>query len=112
MPMNPDNLHFLTQPNFVSLEGYIVARIFVEGLRRSGASPTRESIIDAIESLSRLDIGLGVPVSFSSTDHQASHAVWTTMYREGRFLPSEWQELKEALGPRLLTDTKPQLIPQ
>jgi ABC-type branched-subunit amino acid transport system substrate-binding protein len=81
-------------PDFVSLEGYIVARLLVEGLRRSGASPTRESIIDAIEGLSDIDLGLGAPLRFSRADHQASHEVWPTVIRNGRFVEMEWSDLK------------------
>ena len=76
-----------TQLGFVSLEGYIVARIFVEGLRRAGPAVDRESIIDALLSIHDLDIGLGIPVSFSGETYQASQTVWPTIIRGGRFEP-------------------------
>lgn len=73
------------EPGFVSLEGYIVARIFVEGLRRAGPGVDRETIIDAILSMSDLDIGLGVPIRYSDQNHQGSETVWPTVIRNGRF---------------------------
>jgi len=58
-------------PSFVSLEGYLAAKIFTEGLKKAGANPTRESVIDALEGLRSLDIGIGIPVNYSKTNHQA-----------------------------------------
>jgi len=78
------------KPGFVSLEGYLVARIFVEGLKVAGPAPTRERIIDAIESLTDLDIGIGVNISYSPTRHQGSHNVWITMIKEGRVVAIDW----------------------
>jgi ABC-type branched-subunit amino acid transport system substrate-binding protein len=73
------------QPGFVSLEGYIVARIFVEGLRRAGPRVDRESIIDALLDMRDLDIGLGIPIHYSEDSYQGSQTVWPTIIRDGRF---------------------------
>src|SRR5204862_1057762 len=35
--------------NFSSLEGYIAAKLFVEGLRRPGPQPTRGGLVAALE---------------------------------------------------------------
>ena len=75
------------EPGFVSLEGYIVARIFVEGLRRAGPLVDRESIIDALLGIHHFDIGLGTPIHFSEESYQASQSVWPTIIRNGRFEP-------------------------
>lgn len=82
------------KPSFVSLEGYLVGKLFVEGLRRAGSAPTRESIVDALEGLKAHDLGIGVPLSFGPQDHQASHTVWPTVIRGGHFVPLDWAELK------------------
>ena len=75
-----------TDVNFSSVEGFLVARVFVEGLKRSGKNPTREGLIAALESMSDADFG-GFAVSFSPTNHNASHFVDLTIIgREGRFL--------------------------
>lgn len=81
------------QPSFVSLEGYIVARIFVEGLRRAGPDVDRESIIDALLDIRDLDIGIGTPISFSPESYQGSQMVWPTIIRGGRFEPFDFASL-------------------
>jgi branched-chain amino acid transport system substrate-binding protein len=76
-----------TERSFVSLEGYVVARIFVEGLRRAGPQVDRESIIDALLSIRNLDIGLGTPIDYTPESYQGSQMVWPTVIRDGRFEP-------------------------
>jgi len=72
--------------NFSTLEGFIAAKVLVEGLRRSGANLTRERFIAAMESINNLDLG-GFGVSFSSTNHNASRFVDLAMIgREGKFV--------------------------
>lgn len=82
-------------PGFVTLEGYLAARIFVEGIKKAGSTISRESIIDGIESLSKLDVGLGSPISFSKANHQASHQVWPTIIRVGKYVDLDWSTLKK-----------------
>lgn len=66
------------QANFSSMEGYIAARLFVDGLKRAGAKPTRESLIAGLEGLGTQSLG-GFSVSFSPTDHVASSFVELSM---------------------------------
>lgn len=66
------------QPSFTSLEGYIAARVFVEGLKRAGKDLTREKFINALESMSNTEIG-GFNVNFSSKSHNGSSFVDLTM---------------------------------
>jgi serine/threonine protein kinase/ABC-type branched-subunit amino acid transport system substrate-binding protein len=68
------------QAGFVSLEGYLDAGILVEGLRRAGTDLTTESLVRALESMHGIDIGLGVPLTFGPSEHQASHKVWGTVF--------------------------------
>jgi len=81
------------EPGFVSLEGYIVARIFVEGLRRAGPEVDRESIIDALLSIRNLDIGLGTPINYTRESYQGSQTVWPTVIRNDRFEPFDFAPL-------------------
>ncbi len=74
------------QPGFVSLEGYLNARLLVEILRRSGDPMTRRSVIEAAENLNDVDIGLGEPVSFSALDHQGLDKVYLTRITGGKFV--------------------------
>ncbi len=57
-----------TRPSTLSLQGYIAARIVVEGLRRAGANPTPASLRDAIETLRALDLG-GLLVNYGPQQH-------------------------------------------
>src|SRR5262249_54511609 len=45
------------RPSFISLEGYVTAALFVEGLRRTGENLTTDSLINALESIQDLDLG-------------------------------------------------------
>lgn len=60
-----------TEPNYTNLEGYVTARVLVEGIRRAGATPTRESVVKALEGMNDVDLG-GFRVSYSPTNHVAS----------------------------------------
>ncbi len=75
-----------TDFNFSSLEGFIVAKVMVEGLKRAGKDLTREKLIAALESMNNVDLGEFV-VSFSPTNHSGSKYVNMTMIgRGGKFL--------------------------
>jgi branched-chain amino acid transport system substrate-binding protein len=65
-------------PDYVSLEGFLAARVLVEGLRRAGPQLDTEKLVDALEGLRNLDLGLGTPVNYGRTEHQAVHKVWGT----------------------------------
>ena len=74
------------EPNFVGLEGYLNAKVLVEGLVRAGPLVDRERFIDAVESIRDLDLGIDNPLSFSRKDHQGLERVYFTMFRNGRFI--------------------------
>jgi ABC-type branched-subunit amino acid transport system substrate-binding protein len=70
-------------PGFVSLEGYVAGRIFLEALNRAGKDVDTESLITAFESIHDLDLGIGTKISFGLSEHQGSHKVWGTELDEG-----------------------------
>jgi len=67
-----------TKANFSSLEGYIAAKVLVEGLRRAPGKVTRDSLIAGLESIDRQQFG-GFEVSFSPRNHVASKFVELSM---------------------------------
>ena len=67
------------EPNFSSLEGYIAAKVFVEGLRRAGPDLTREKFIAALETITLKNYDIGFPVEFSPTRHTGSAFVDMTV---------------------------------
>lgn len=50
------------------MEGFAGAKVLTEGLRRAGPNPTPQKLRDALESMSRYDLG-GLTVSYSATNH-------------------------------------------
>lgn len=72
--------------SFSTLEGYIAAKVFVEGLKKTGIDPTREKFIAALEKIQNWDLG-GFSVNFSPTNHNASKFVDLTIIgKDGKFL--------------------------
>ena len=65
------------QANLSSMEGYLAAKLFTEGLKRAGGKPTREALIAALESINE-DFG-GYRVSFGPGNHVASKFVELSM---------------------------------
>jgi ABC-type branched-subunit amino acid transport system substrate-binding protein len=50
------------------MEGFAGAKVLTEGLRRAGPNPTPQKLRDALEGMSRYDLG-GLTVSYSATNH-------------------------------------------
>lgn len=73
-------------PDFVSFEGYINAKVMVEGLRRAGRALNREIFFRAIASLTDFSLGSDVRLTFGPDDHQGMDKVYFTCFRDGRFL--------------------------
>jgi branched-chain amino acid transport system substrate-binding protein len=70
--------------SYTALEGYIVARVMVEGLRRAGKALTRDSFIAGLESIGSTRIG-DFPVEYSAKNHNGSTFVDLEMYtRDGQ----------------------------
>ncbi len=83
--------------NFVSLEGFIVAKIFHTGLLNIEEEITKESIIDGIEAINEIDIGLGEQIYYDKQDHQAINNVWLTCFCEGKLKQFDWKMLQEKM---------------
>jgi len=76
------------EPDYISFEGYVAARILIEGLKQAGAQFDTEKLISALENVRNLDVGLGSLVNFGRAEHQASHTVWATIIDEnGQYKP-------------------------
>ena len=74
-----------TEYSFTSLEGFIAAKVLVEGLRRTGPMLTRERFISTMENFT-FDTG-GFVVTYTPADHNGSTFVeLTVITKEGKFL--------------------------
>ena len=72
--------------SFISMEGFLNAKVTVEGLRRAGRDLTRERFLSAMESIGKVDFD-GYQVNFSKSNHLGSQYVdLTVISRDGRFL--------------------------
>ena len=72
--------------SFTSLEGFIAAKVLVEGIRRAGRDVTREKLVTALETLNDFDVG-GFTVTYSGSDHTGSRFVeLTAIGRDGVFV--------------------------
>lgn len=71
--------------SFTSLEAFLGAKVMVEALRRAGAKLTRETFMQALDSMSGYDTG-GYVVSFGPKDHNGSSFVELTIIgKDGAF---------------------------
>ena len=78
--------------SFVSLEGFLNAKLMVEVLRRMGNAPAREKLQDAVFAVRDYDLGLGERVSFSPDRRQGLQRVYHTVVANGRFVAlDDWQ---------------------
>ena len=70
------------QPNYSSLEGYLAARVFTEGLRRASQDGskalTRETLVSGLESVGTQALS-GFQVAFGPNSHTASRFVEMSM---------------------------------
>ena len=94
-PQVPEGLrdpkYTLEKYSFISLEGFVNAKVVVEALRRAGANLTRQSFRQALESLRNLDLGIGAPLAFSPERHQGLDSVYFTRVDRERWVPiSDW----------------------
>src|SRR3954463_10781087 len=76
----------LADYNFSAMEGFLVAKVMVEGLRRAGKNLTREGFVDAMEKMQDVDVG-GFFITYSPKSHTGSKFVDLTIIgRDGKFL--------------------------
>jgi branched-chain amino acid transport system substrate-binding protein len=77
-------------PDYVSLEGYVAANVLIQAMKRVGPQLDTEKLVDSLEELHNLDLGLGASLNFGRGEHQASHKIWGTALDEtGHFQPIE-----------------------
>jgi branched-chain amino acid transport system substrate-binding protein len=73
--------------SFVSLEGFLNAKLLVEVLRRMGPNPVRAKIAETVAGIDGFELGMGRPISFAGQRNQGSDAIYYTTVEDGRFVP-------------------------
>ena len=86
-----------TEASFVSLEGYISARILFKAMRQIDGDVNRDNIVESLEQLGYFDMGLNHMLQLSPTHHQACDQIWPTMIINDKVTPFDWHDLKEIL---------------
>jgi branched-chain amino acid transport system substrate-binding protein len=77
-------------PDYVSLEGYIAANVLIQALTKVGPQLDTEKLIDTLENMRSIDLGLGTSLNFGRAEHQASHKIWGTAIDDnGKYAPIE-----------------------
>jgi ABC-type branched-subunit amino acid transport system substrate-binding protein len=75
-----------TEFSYASLEGYVAAKVMVEGLKRAGPNPTPDSLHKGLESFKTLDIG-GIAVSYRPGEHRGlTFSELSMLKADGRYL--------------------------
>src|SRR5499427_1647447 len=86
--------------SFISLEGYLDAKLLVMILRRMGHVPQRAGLAAAVIGMGDFDLGMRQTCSFggSTGRRQASDQIYYTVVKDGRFVSfreSEWEAWAE-----------------
>lgn len=71
---------------FVSLEGYMVGKLFCMAAKAVKGEPTREGFIRAVDNTGTFDLG-GVVLQFNQNDHQGLDEVFLTIIKGGAIKP-------------------------
>jgi len=75
---------YVVEPNYSSIEGYVAAKVFAEGLKRAGSNPSRESLVTGLESMQETNLG-GFFVDFNPKKHTGSTFVdMTILTQDGK----------------------------
>jgi len=73
------------EPGFVSLEGYMVGRLFVEAVTKLGKDVTRDGLLAVFENTGTFDLG-GVSLSYGPADNQGMDQVYLSVLQpDGKF---------------------------
>lgn len=74
------------KPSYATMEGFVAAKVLVEGLKRGGKNLTRASFVAGLESMKEVDFG-GISVGYGPNDRTGSRYVELSMInKEGRFI--------------------------
>jgi branched-chain amino acid transport system substrate-binding protein len=96
-PALRDDKYVPQRYSFISLEGYVNARVIVEALRRVGPHLTRHGFRQALESFKAFDLGIGAALSFGPERHQGLDSVYFTRVEGERWVPiTDWTSAVQA----------------
>lgn len=68
--------------SYYGIEGYVTAKVMIEGIRKAGKDLTREKLIQALESMTNSELG-GYRINFSPSERSGSKFVDLTVIGSG-----------------------------
>lgn len=74
------------KPSFISLEGYIVAKIFIKAAGKIKGHINQGSLLKAMGELGEINVGLDSLLYLDKNRRQASQSVWITQIKNERFV--------------------------
>ena len=74
------------EKSFVSLEGFVNAKLMVEILHRLGDEPERGKLEEAVFTVRNFDLGIGEQVSYSPDRRQGIRQIYYTIVDKERFI--------------------------
>ncbi len=76
----------VTEFSYGSLEGYVGAKVLVEGLKRAGSNPTPDTLKTALESFSSFNLG-GLYISYAPGKHEGlTFSELSMLRRDGSYI--------------------------
>ena len=79
-----------SQYSFVSLEGFLNAKLMVEILHRLSDAP-EQTVTDAVLSIQNYDLGINEKVTFGPNRRQGLDRIYYTIVKKGHFAPlDDW----------------------
>ncbi len=83
------------KPSFISLEGYIVGKLFIRQINKiKNSSINSNTLINSFNNIDKFDIGLNFMSSYDKENHQYSNNIWVTKIEENKFSPFSWNEIQ------------------
>jgi branched-chain amino acid transport system substrate-binding protein len=80
------------RPNYLDYFGYADAFVIAEGLKRAGGNPTRESFVNALETISDFKgTDVASPRTFTPTNHAGNTLLSFIEARDGKYVRVEYQ---------------------
>ncbi len=84
----------LIEPDFISLEGYIITKLFIESIKDiKEENINAQTIFLELNKLKNIDIGLGFNSSFKNRAHQYSSKVWLTGIENKKIVEVNWDTI-------------------
>jgi len=73
------------EPSSYTMFGCLGAKVFVEALQKTGASPTRAALLAELEKIKGLETGISGAVTFSADKHQGVGSLYPIGVQDGKF---------------------------